>query len=112
MFDLMRKYLRLEAEMRERKRRELLARTISALNKLSSRVKFRGAYIFGSITKPYMFFDSSDVDIAFLGLEEDKLFFTVAFLSEEIGRDVDVIELEKAPFKDKILREGIRWRLS
>jgi len=42
MFDLMRKYLRLEAEMRERKRRELLARTISALNKLSSRVKFRG----------------------------------------------------------------------
>ena len=110
MFDLLRKYLRLEAEVRER--RKLLARTVSALNKLSSRVKFREAYIFGSITKPYMFFDSSDVDIAFLGLEEDKLFFTVAFLSEEIGRDVEVIELEKAPFKDKILREGIRWRLS
>ncbi len=45
MFDLLRKYLRLEAEVRER--RELLARTVSALNKLSSRVKFREAYIFG-----------------------------------------------------------------
>ncbi|MFQ5454994.1 MAG: nucleotidyltransferase family protein [Nitrospirota bacterium] len=82
----------------------------TALERLSEEVSFEEAYIFGSITKPYQFGDFSDVDIAFKGLDKDKLFFTISFLNRLIGRDISVVIIETAHFKDKILREGIRWK--
>lgn len=75
-----------EANYRKIQRRELLRKSIlervnNALYCLSKQVKFDYAYIFGSITKPYKFSEFSDVDIAFVGIYEEKIFFATGFLS-------------------------------
>ena len=97
-------------EERERLRKETIRKVFEALDKLAETVKFEEAVIFGSLVKPFRFTERSDVDIAFKGLEGDKLFYAVAFLSGEIGREVDIVELERVKFADKIEREGLRWR--
>ncbi len=51
------------------------------------------------------FGEHSDVDIAFLRLGRDELFYVTGYISREIGRDVNIIHLEDISFKDKILRE-------
>ncbi len=50
------------------------------------------------------------MDFAFLGLEKDKFFYTVAFLSNYLEREVDVVEMEKVKFREKIKKEGIKWK--
>lgn len=101
---------RRKSENRERLRQNLLKVVFLALQRLSSEVSFEKAYIFGSLTKPYQFTESSDVDIAFFGLDKDELFFVTSFLNRELGRDVNVLCIENVLFKDKILKEGIEWK--
>ena len=112
MRELLRAVIAREAEERERARLNTLKRVIEALKELRKGVTFKRAYIFGSVVKPYMYTSRSDVDIAFEGLEPDKLFYAVAFLSEKIGRDVDVVGLERAdPYlRRKIVEEGLEWK--
>ncbi|HDI75374.1 MAG: hypothetical protein DRJ52_05180 [Thermoprotei archaeon] len=97
---------------REMLRQETLLKAKAALKKLREKVFFERAYIFGSIVRSGDYTFSSDVDIAFEGLESDKFFYAVAFLSAEIGKRVDVIELEKAPIflRNKIVKEGVLWK--
>lgn len=97
-------------EERENLRLNLLEDVNRVLGKLLREVRFEEAYIFGSLTRPYRFSEASDIDIAFKALDKDRLFFTVGFLSRELERDVNVVEIENIHFKDKILREGIRWK--
>lgn len=103
-----------EAEKKERARLETLKLIVKVLGELRREAVFRKAYIFGSLVKPHMYTPQSDVDVAFEGLETGKLFYAVAFLSEKIGRDVDVIELERVdPYlRRKIIEEGLEWRPS
>ncbi len=101
---------RRNAEERERFRKGFVENVFSALERLSEEVTFEEAYIFGSITKPYQFGESSDVDIAFKGLDSDRLFFTIGFLDRELGRDVNVAPIENIHFREKIIKEGIRWK--
>lgn len=95
---------------REKIRRQQVRKVFAALDKLAGAVKFQEAYIFGSLTRPYAFFPESDVDIAFFGLKDEEFFKTMVFLSSVLGRDVDVLQLEDHRLKNKILREGIRWK--
>ena len=97
---------------REERRRERLTDVFRALDELSSRISFEEAYIFGSLVKPYRYFDNSDVDIAFVGLKDEDFFQAMAFLSRELGTEVDILQLEGHPLWEKILREGIRWKRS
>lgn len=101
-----------KSEERERLRTRVIQDTLKALERLSEEVSFREAYIFGSLVKPYQFGKFSDVDIAFSGLDKDKLFFVTSFLSRYLERDVNVVHIEDIHFKDKILKEGIKWKNS
>ena len=92
----------------EKKRKRILQRTTNVLSRLSKKVKFSEAYLFGSLTLPYRFTEDSDVDIGFFGLADEDFFYSIAFLSREIGRDVDVIQLECHPFRDKIQTAGVK----
>jgi len=96
-------------ELREKRRKERLEEVFHVLKELSDEVPFREAYIFGSLAKPFRFFDDSDIDIAFVGLKDEDFFQTMAFLSRKLASDVDVIQLEEHPLEEKIMREGIRW---
>lgn len=99
-------------ESRERGRQKRLAEVFQALGKLSEHLPFEEAYIFGSLAKPYRFLDDSDVDIAFVGLDDKDFFHAVAFLSRELDAEVDLLQLEGHPLAERIVREGIRWRRS
>lgn len=96
------------------KQESLRLRTIKdvfkALGKLQKESPFEEAYLFGSLTKPRQFTEHSDVDIALKNLEKDKLFFAVGFLSSSLDRDVNVVHIEDIRFRDKIIREGIKWK--
>jgi predicted nucleotidyltransferase len=95
-------------EKLEKDRKRLLQRTTNVLSRLSKEVKFSQAYLFGSLTQQNRFTEDSDVDIGFLGLADEDFFYSIAFLSREIGRDVDVIQLERHPFKEKIQTTGVK----
>jgi predicted nucleotidyltransferase len=96
---------------RETQRRTMLDNVWLVLERLIDHVAFDEAIVFGSVTKPGMFTDRSDIDVGFWNLKNEQYFFTMAFLSRELDRDVDVIQLETAAdrLRTKILQEGIRW---
>ena len=95
-------------EERENLRLDVLKKLNYIIGKLYLKVPFNEAYIFGSVTKPYEFSENSDADIGFLGLKDEYFFKAMAFISREINRDVDVIQLERSRFAKKIKKEGVR----
>lgn len=107
---LLKKIYQERLEKREALRKEVLEKVIHALEEFSKEVAFKRAIVFGSVVKPYGFSENSDVDLAFEGLEKDKLFYAIAFFSSFLEREVDVVELEKIKFKEKILKEGLIWK--
>jgi len=94
---------------KEELRLQIISKVTNALNKLYQKIFFREAYIFGSLTKSHRFTGYSDIDIGFFGLRDEDFFKALAFLSGELASDIDIIQLEGHKFKDKIIREGIRW---
>jgi hypothetical protein len=104
-------------EVIEKKRRDqeelrlhMMGKIQTALDRLSREIAFEEEYLFGSITKPFRFSERSDIDIGFIGLD-DRYFFRVMYcISEEIGRDVDIVQLEDHRLADKIKRQGTRWK--
>jgi predicted nucleotidyltransferase len=66
--------------------------------------------VFGSLTRPGVFNDRSDVDLALEteppGCSSLRL---MGELSERLERPVDVILLSNCRFREKILREGEVW---
>jgi predicted nucleotidyltransferase len=66
--------------------------------------------LFGSLTKPGVFNDRSDVDLA---LETEpagiSLYQLSGRLEEEMGRPVDIVLLPQCRFRQKILQEGEAW---
>ena len=66
--------------------------------------------LFESLTKPGVFNDRSDVDLA---LETEPAGISIyqlsGRLSEEMGRPVDVVLFSECRFRQKILREGEAW---
>jgi len=101
-----------ERERREQQRQARLGAVFRALEELSRWVPFQEAYIFGSLAKPYRYFNESDIDVAFVGLRDEDFFQAMAFLSRELGCEVDVLQLEGHRLREKILKEGIRWKRS
>ena len=99
--DLARRQRRLELQGETRRRlREALADLIPGCK----------VVVFGSLTRPGIFNDRSDVDLA---LEEEpgqmgSLALT-GELMERLGRPVDIVLLKKCRFREKILREGEVW---
>ncbi len=66
--------------------------------------------VFGSLTKPGVFNDRSDVDLALEQAPAGINLWTVAGqLMDRLHRPVDIVLLNKCRFRDRILREGEIW---
>ncbi len=109
-YSVLKKAVEMKRKKREKLRRETIERVFKVLDLLSERYGFEEAYIFGSLARPYRFREDSDVDIAFIGLKDEDFFRLMADLSEMVGRDVDVIQMERCGFSWLIEKEGIRWK--
>ena len=109
-FQILEKKLRERKEKSERLRLAILKKIEETLAEASTRIKFDEAYIFGSVTKPGRFGEDSDIDIGFYGLSDQDFFKMAAYLSLELGREVDVVQLEGHRLEQKVKAEGIRWR--
>jgi predicted nucleotidyltransferase len=97
-------------ENQENKRQKIIEIITHVLDDLSEDVDFKEAYLFGSITKPFRFSENSDIDIGFIGLSDRDLFKAMSVISEKTGFDVDVVQLEGHRLKEKIMREGAKWK--
>jgi predicted nucleotidyltransferase len=68
------------------------------------------AYLFGSVIRPYRFTEKSDLDIAVETIQPDTFFDALAHLSEAVGRDVDLVDLSKCHFAERIRQRGVQWK--
>ncbi|MCX5964349.1 MAG: nucleotidyltransferase domain-containing protein [Cyanobacteria bacterium] len=93
----------------EKERQDLLQKVVEWLNKHGLQYRIQTAYIFGSLTQPQRFHQNSDIDIAVEQINADDFCAVIGFISEAMGRDVDIIELHKCHFGDRIRQTGIRW---
>jgi len=106
---LLDKVLQRKKVEREKLRLMSIEKVKKVLKKMSENISFKEVYLFGTITKPYRFSEESDIDIAFVGLRDDDFFFVLAYLSRNLGRDVDILQLEKHRLREKIIKEGVGW---
>ncbi|MFQ6052375.1 MAG: nucleotidyltransferase family protein [Candidatus Hydrothermarchaeota archaeon] len=106
---LLDKALEKKKSQREKLRLKTIKKINHVLNKLSHDIQFKEVYIFGSLTKPHRFSKNSDIDMGFIGLRDEDFFKALAFLLRELEFEVDIIQLERHRFRDKIMRESIKW---
>lgn len=97
-------------EENERLRREVLEAVFAALAELSATVAFDEAWVFGSLAGPGRFAKRSDVDIAVSGLRDEDFLRAAAFLSDALGRPLDLLQIQTSRHEDKIRGEGIPWK--
>lgn len=107
---LLDEYLKKIEQKKEERRLELLQKTKDALNSLYNERPFKKAYIFGSILKKKKFYYDSDIDIAIFGLKDKDFFYFMSRASDLLGRDVDIVQLERHRLKSRIIKEGLLWR--
>lgn len=93
----------------ERERQALLQKILEWLDKNGLQYGIQTAYIFGSLTQPQRFHQNSDIDIAVEQINPDDFFAVIGFISETMGRDVDIVELRRCHFGDRIRQTGIQW---
>jgi hypothetical protein len=106
---LLDKALEVKRQEREGLRLRLIEKAFTVLDRLAKDIPFDEAYLFGSIIKPYRFFKGTDIDIGFVGLKDKYFFKALAFVSGEMGMDVDIIQLEGHRLEDKVKKEGMKW---
>jgi predicted nucleotidyltransferase len=94
----------------EEKRQKTLSKIIKWLDANADTYNIKKAYIFGSVTKPHKFTESSDVDIAIEEINPESFFFLISLLMEVMERDVDLILLNKCHFAHRIREKGILWK--
>ena len=94
---------------RERRRQAVLDQVIHLLDQLGPEHGIRQAYIFGSVTRRGHFNEHSDVDIAVEQIAPAQFFDAMGALSMALQRDVDLVDLRKCLFADRVRDEGIQW---
>jgi predicted nucleotidyltransferase len=101
------------ADLRQQNEQQRLAtcdRVLTWLDAVGQQYGIDKAYIFGSLTRAYRFTKRSDVDVAVEAIDSESFFPAMAELSEQVEREVDLVELSKCPFADRIRQQGIEWR--
>ena len=94
-------------KLQEQQRQQILAQVIEWLETVGTQHGIERAYIFGSSTRPGDFTEASDVDIAILGKLPEEFCTLISLLSTTLGREVDLIQLEKCHFAERIREKGI-----
>lgn len=108
--DEAKKYLaeqdRQQREQQEKERSLLFQKAVAILKK-----KFEGTavevYLVGSITQPYQFRTTSDVDIVLKNFTGDR-FDVWTQMEKEIGRPVEIILFEICSFQEFVLSDGYK----
>ena len=98
-----------EKEQNERERQQLLPLALAWLQAHGLDYGISRGYLFGSVTQPGRFTQSSDIDIAVDTWETGNIFGLMGYLSLYLNRDVDVIPLDQCHFADKIRLLGMSW---
>jgi uncharacterized protein len=93
----------------EQQRQEVLARLLNWLNQFGAQYEMKGVHIFGSLTMPGRFTERSDVDVAIESINPDYFFDVIGYLVTELGREVDLVELNKCHFAQRIREQGVLW---
>jgi uncharacterized protein len=93
----------------EQQRLDLLTQVMAWLDANAADYGIDRAYLFGSITRPHRFAEASDVDIAVEQIDPDRFFTAMGTLMETLERDVDLVELSKCHFADRIRQRGLLW---
>ena len=101
-----------EKEQNERERQQLLPLALAWLQAHGLDYGISCGYLFGSVTQPGRFTQSSDIDIAVDTWETGNIFGLMGYLSLYLNRDVDVIPLDQCHFADKIRRLGMPWSVN
>ena len=101
-----------EKEQNERERQQLLPLALAWLQVHGLDYGISRGYLFGSVTQPGRFTQSSDIDIAVDTWETGNIFGLMGYLSLYLNRDVDVIPLDQCHFADKIRRLGMSWSVN
>ncbi len=95
------------AENRERERLRCLGELKRSLHQTIPGVP---VFVFGSVLRPGRFRPDSDIDLALERIPEGVgPYGLTALLEEKLGRPVDVVELGRCRFDQKIREEGERW---
>lgn len=69
--------------------------------------------VFGSLSRPYCFAETSDIDLALAAEPAGmSLYQLTALLAEQMGRPVDVVLLSECRFRERIAKEGEVWMLA
>ena len=93
----------------EAERQQVLAKTLRLLDELGPIYKIKRAYVFGSLVKSGRFHADSDVDIAVEQIDPRRFFEAMSEFFNRLGREVDLIELDKCHFAHRIRQKGILW---
>ena len=93
----------------EQERQTLLANVLRMLEQLGPEYGIQQAYVFGSVVLPGRFYFHSDIDIAVEQIDPKRFFEAMSTLSASLGRDVDLVELDKCHFAHRIREKGILW---
>ncbi|MFN9173750.1 MAG: nucleotidyltransferase family protein [Synechocystis sp.] len=111
MFDtsLLDQVLQQKHQQLEQERQNLIQKTNHWLDQWGQKYGITKAYLFGSVTQPSRFRSGSDVDLALETVAPEVIFAIIAELSTALEREVDVIELSKCHFAEKIRRSGMPW---
>ncbi len=95
---------------RETKRLETLFALKEVLSNLAPKYGFSRAYVFGSVVKKGKFRYESDVDIAVFDLKNENFFRLMSDISNSLGREVDLYQIEIDEFLRKRIEDtGILW---
>lgn len=101
--------IRSKRDRLERERQTLLAQVKRWLDDYGGQYGIRSAYIFGSLTRPDRFTETSDVDIAVEQIDPEVFFTVISLLVTALGREVDLIKLDQCHFAHRIREAGILW---
>ncbi len=101
-----------EKEQNEFDRLQLLESAVEWLRANAETYGIAHGYIFGSVTEPGRFTQTSDVDVAVDTWETGNICGLMGYLSLHLNRDVDVIPLDQCHFADKIRHLGMPWSVN
>ena len=93
----------------EKERQTLLAAVLRLLDERGSDYGIQQAYIFGSLVMPGRFGPDSDVDIAVEQIEPARFFEAVGEFLATLGREIDLVELARCHFAQRIREKGVLW---
>lgn len=101
-----------EKEQNEAERLKLLPLVLEWLCTHGKTYGIPHGYVFGSVTEPGRFTQTSDIDVAVDTWETGNICGLMGYLSLHLNRDVDVVPLDQCHFADKIRHRGMSWSVN